>query len=116
IPGTFPTRLTTMRRRLFPVRTFTALLIVMLSRLMPFTSTSLSPTHRPANSLSSSTLLTKIPRPCSDPPRTLKPSLPSSLLSTVIVWMSSLSSPPIVPRNQTQMESSSENKFLQSME
>uniref|UniRef100_A0A3B4CLP3 Uncharacterized protein n=1 Tax=Pygocentrus nattereri TaxID=42514 RepID=A0A3B4CLP3_PYGNA len=51
MPGTFPTRLTTMRRRLFPVRTFTALLIVMLSRLIPFTSTSLSPTHNPANSV-----------------------------------------------------------------
>lgn len=44
--------------------------------------------------LLSSTLLTKMLRPCSEPPRTLKPSLPSSLLSTVTVWMSSLSSPP----------------------
>uniref|UniRef100_A0A8C5R7Y2 Uncharacterized protein n=1 Tax=Leptobrachium leishanense TaxID=445787 RepID=A0A8C5R7Y2_9ANUR len=48
IPGTFPIRLTIMRRRLFPVRTLTALLMVMLSKLMPFTSAILSPTHRPA--------------------------------------------------------------------
>lgn len=53
MPGTFPTRLTTIRRRLFPVRTFTALLIVMLSKLMPFTSTSLSPTVKPASSVPS---------------------------------------------------------------
>uniref|UniRef100_A0A3Q1IZ56 Uncharacterized protein n=1 Tax=Anabas testudineus TaxID=64144 RepID=A0A3Q1IZ56_ANATE len=50
IPGTLPTRLTTILSLLFPVRTFTALLMVMLSRLMPFTSTSLSPTSRPASS------------------------------------------------------------------
>uniref|UniRef100_A0A673W238 Uncharacterized protein n=1 Tax=Salmo trutta TaxID=8032 RepID=A0A673W238_SALTR len=48
IPGTLPTRLTTILSLLFPVRTLTALLIVMLSKLTPFTSTSLSPTHRPA--------------------------------------------------------------------
>uniref|UniRef100_A0A8C7MB10 Uncharacterized protein n=1 Tax=Oncorhynchus kisutch TaxID=8019 RepID=A0A8C7MB10_ONCKI len=51
IPGTLPTRLTTILSLLFPVRTLTALLIVMLSKLTPFTSTSLSPTHRPACSL-----------------------------------------------------------------
>uniref|UniRef100_A0A3Q0RR03 Uncharacterized protein n=1 Tax=Amphilophus citrinellus TaxID=61819 RepID=A0A3Q0RR03_AMPCI len=138
IPGTLPTRLTTILSLLLPVSTFTALLMVMLSRLMPFTSTSLSPTSRPAASankhtnrgvthmctlnskcpicvlsylwlhlfistqnkfispaaLLSSTLLTKMLRPCSEPPRTLNPSLPSTLLSTVIVWRSSLSSPP----------------------
>uniref|UniRef100_A0A8C9RQY9 Uncharacterized protein n=1 Tax=Scleropages formosus TaxID=113540 RepID=A0A8C9RQY9_SCLFO len=54
MPGTLPTRRTTIRSRLFPVRTFTALLIVMLSRLTPFTSTSLSPTHRPAFSVRTS--------------------------------------------------------------
>lgn len=47
----------------------------------------------PARPLSS-TLLTKMPSPCSEPPRTLKPRRPSSLLSTVTVWMSSQSSPP----------------------
>uniref|UniRef100_A0A8C2ZCW1 Uncharacterized protein n=1 Tax=Cyclopterus lumpus TaxID=8103 RepID=A0A8C2ZCW1_CYCLU len=46
MPGTLPTRLTTILSLLLPVRTFTALLIVMLSRLTPFTSTSLSPTSR----------------------------------------------------------------------
>uniref|UniRef100_A0A8C8J0G9 Uncharacterized protein n=2 Tax=Oncorhynchus TaxID=8016 RepID=A0A8C8J0G9_ONCTS len=51
IPGTLPTRLTTILSLLFPVRTLTALLIVMLSKLTPFTSTSLSPTHRPACSV-----------------------------------------------------------------
>uniref|UniRef100_A0A6Q2XXN4 Uncharacterized protein n=1 Tax=Esox lucius TaxID=8010 RepID=A0A6Q2XXN4_ESOLU len=48
IPGTFPTRLNTILSRAFPVRTFTALLMVMPSKLIPFTSTSWSPTHRPA--------------------------------------------------------------------
>lgn len=48
MPGILPTRLTTIRSRLLPVRTFTALLMVMLSKLTPFTSTSLSPTARPA--------------------------------------------------------------------
>uniref|UniRef100_A0A3Q2DW24 Uncharacterized protein n=1 Tax=Cyprinodon variegatus TaxID=28743 RepID=A0A3Q2DW24_CYPVA len=127
MPGTFPTRLTTILSLLLPVRTFTALLMVILSRLIPFTSTSLSPTCRPASSISkkekqnnvthswgkqnwaaavvfqrarlpavllSSTLLTKMLRPCSEPPRTLKPSFPSKLLSTVTVWRSSQSSPP----------------------
>uniref|UniRef100_A0A8D3CRZ0 Uncharacterized protein n=1 Tax=Scophthalmus maximus TaxID=52904 RepID=A0A8D3CRZ0_SCOMX len=97
MPGTLPTRLTTVLSRLFPVRTLTALLMVMLSRLTPFTSTSLSPTSRPFTSpavLLSSTLLTKMLRPCSEPPRTLKPSFPSTLLSTVMVWRSSQSSPP----------------------
>lgn len=118
MPGILPTRLTTIRNRLLPVRTFTALLMVMLSKVTPFTSTSLSPTVSPACSvvtggrqrnkptlrsrilrvllaeLSSSTLLTNIPSPCSEPPRTLKPRRPSGLLSTVSVWMSSLSSPP----------------------
>uniref|UniRef100_A0A3Q2YYB2 Uncharacterized protein n=1 Tax=Hippocampus comes TaxID=109280 RepID=A0A3Q2YYB2_HIPCM len=51
IPGTLPTRLTTILSLLLPVRTFTALLMVMLSRLTPFTSTSLSPTSRPASSV-----------------------------------------------------------------
>uniref|UniRef100_A0A3P8V946 Uncharacterized protein n=1 Tax=Cynoglossus semilaevis TaxID=244447 RepID=A0A3P8V946_CYNSE len=50
IPGTFPTRLTTILSLLFPVSTLTALLMVMLSKLIPFTSTSLSPTSRPASS------------------------------------------------------------------
>uniref|UniRef100_A0A3B3XI25 Uncharacterized protein n=1 Tax=Poecilia mexicana TaxID=48701 RepID=A0A3B3XI25_9TELE len=49
MPGIFPTRLTTILSLLFPVRTFTALLMVMLSRLTPFTSISLSPTVRPAS-------------------------------------------------------------------
>uniref|UniRef100_A0A3Q2R311 Uncharacterized protein n=1 Tax=Fundulus heteroclitus TaxID=8078 RepID=A0A3Q2R311_FUNHE len=48
MPGIFPTRLTTILSLLFPVRTFTALLMVMLSRLTPFTSISLSPTVSPA--------------------------------------------------------------------
>uniref|UniRef100_A0A671YGN9 Uncharacterized protein n=1 Tax=Sparus aurata TaxID=8175 RepID=A0A671YGN9_SPAAU len=87
MPGTLPTRLTTILSLLLPVSTFTALLMVMLSRLTPFTSTSLSPTSRPASSML---------RPCSEPPRTLKPSMPSTLLSTVIVWRSSQSSPPEV--------------------
>uniref|UniRef100_A0A3B5QYM8 Uncharacterized protein n=1 Tax=Xiphophorus maculatus TaxID=8083 RepID=A0A3B5QYM8_XIPMA len=52
MPGTFPTRLTTILNLLLPVSTFTALLMVMLSRLTPFTSTSLSPTCRPASSTS----------------------------------------------------------------
>uniref|UniRef100_A0A8C6Q3X3 Uncharacterized protein n=1 Tax=Nothobranchius furzeri TaxID=105023 RepID=A0A8C6Q3X3_NOTFU len=50
MPGTFPTLLTTILSLLLPVKTFTALLMVMLSRLTPFTSTSLSPTCRPASS------------------------------------------------------------------
>lgn len=50
IPGTFPIRLTIIRRRLFPVSTLTALPIVILSKLIPFTSAILSPTHRPARS------------------------------------------------------------------
>uniref|UniRef100_A0A4W6DS84 Uncharacterized protein n=1 Tax=Lates calcarifer TaxID=8187 RepID=A0A4W6DS84_LATCA len=48
MPGILPTRLTTILSLLLPVRTFTALLMVMLSRLTPFTSTSLSPTISPA--------------------------------------------------------------------
>uniref|UniRef100_A0AAY4A0R2 Secreted protein n=1 Tax=Denticeps clupeoides TaxID=299321 RepID=A0AAY4A0R2_9TELE len=56
MPGTFPTRRTTMRSLWFPVRTLTALLIVMLSRLMPLTSTSLSPTSSPACSEQSQTV------------------------------------------------------------
>uniref|UniRef100_A0A3Q4B798 Uncharacterized protein n=1 Tax=Mola mola TaxID=94237 RepID=A0A3Q4B798_MOLML len=48
MPGILPTRLTTIRSLLLPIRTFTALLMVMLSKLTPFTSTSLSPTVSPA--------------------------------------------------------------------
>uniref|UniRef100_A0A8C2ZJT1 Uncharacterized protein n=1 Tax=Cyclopterus lumpus TaxID=8103 RepID=A0A8C2ZJT1_CYCLU len=48
MPGILPTRLNTIRSLLLPVRTFTVLLMVMLSRLTPFTSTSLSPTVSPA--------------------------------------------------------------------
>uniref|UniRef100_A0A3Q1GDY2 Uncharacterized protein n=1 Tax=Acanthochromis polyacanthus TaxID=80966 RepID=A0A3Q1GDY2_9TELE len=48
MPGILPTRRTTILSLLLPVRTFTALLMVMLSRLTPFTSTSLSPTVSPA--------------------------------------------------------------------
>uniref|UniRef100_A0A8B9SJM5 Uncharacterized protein n=1 Tax=Anas platyrhynchos TaxID=8839 RepID=A0A8B9SJM5_ANAPL len=48
MPGTRPMRRTTMRRRLLPVRTLTALLMVMFSRLTLFTSVILSPTHSPA--------------------------------------------------------------------
>lgn len=123
MPGILPTRLTTIRNLLLPVRTFTALLMLMLSKLTPFTSTSLSPTASPACAastggrqrnklalfppislvllaeLSSSTLLTNMPSPCSEPPRTLKPRRPSGLLSTVSVWMSSLSSPPASTKN-----------------
>lgn len=51
MPGTLPTRLTTTLSLLLPVRTLTALLMVMFSRLMPFTSTSLSPTSKPASSV-----------------------------------------------------------------
>uniref|UniRef100_A0A8C3GDJ1 Uncharacterized protein n=1 Tax=Cairina moschata TaxID=8855 RepID=A0A8C3GDJ1_CAIMO len=159
MPGTRPMRRTTMRRRLLPVRTLTALLMVMFSRLTLFTSVILSPTHSPACSargerlgrapkivpfpllgapspsgtrsaqprgcrrchhrcgttslvalrsilvarvpspsvshlpaaLPSSTLLTKMPSPCSEPPRTLKPSLPSALFSTVMALITSLS-------------------------
>uniref|UniRef100_A0A8C4VX38 Uncharacterized protein n=1 Tax=Gopherus evgoodei TaxID=1825980 RepID=A0A8C4VX38_9SAUR len=47
IPGTFPMRLSIIRSRLFPVRTLTALPMVMLSKLTPFTSVILSPMHRP---------------------------------------------------------------------
>uniref|UniRef100_A0A8D0H651 Uncharacterized protein n=1 Tax=Sphenodon punctatus TaxID=8508 RepID=A0A8D0H651_SPHPU len=50
IPGTLPMRRTTIRSRLFPVRTLTALPMVMCSRLTLFTSVILSPTHRPASS------------------------------------------------------------------
>lgn len=50
MPGTRPMRLTIMCRRLLPVSTFTALPMVVLSRLSPFTSVILSPTHRPARS------------------------------------------------------------------
>uniref|UniRef100_A0A3B3YRL1 Uncharacterized protein n=1 Tax=Poecilia mexicana TaxID=48701 RepID=A0A3B3YRL1_9TELE len=99
MPGTFPTRLTTILSLLLPVSTFTALLMVMLSRLTPFTSTSLSPTCRPASSA-------KKPRrlePCSEPPRTLKPSFPSTLLSTVTVWRSSLSSPPKTHQEESEI-------------
>uniref|UniRef100_A0A672GWS2 Uncharacterized protein n=1 Tax=Salarias fasciatus TaxID=181472 RepID=A0A672GWS2_SALFA len=101
MPGTFPTRLTTILSLLLPVRTLTALLMVMLSRLTPFTSTSLSPTSRPASSRNQrKTHAHGHHVPCSEPPRTLKPSFPSTLLSTVIVWRSSLSSPPeIVTRS-----------------
>lgn len=48
MPGTRPIRRTTMRRRLLPVRTLTALLMVIFSRLTLFTSVILSPTHSPA--------------------------------------------------------------------
>uniref|UniRef100_A0A670I3D8 Uncharacterized protein n=1 Tax=Podarcis muralis TaxID=64176 RepID=A0A670I3D8_PODMU len=51
IPGTLPMRLTTIRSRLFPVRTLTALPIVMFSKLTLFTSVILSPTHSPACSV-----------------------------------------------------------------
>lgn len=51
---------------------------------------SLARCHLPA-ALPSSTLLTKMPSPCSEPPRTLKPSLPSVLFSTVMALMTSLS-------------------------
>lgn len=51
MPGTRPMRLTIMCRRLLPVSTFTALPMVVLSRLSPFTSVILSPTHRPARSV-----------------------------------------------------------------
>uniref|UniRef100_A0A8D2LGU4 Uncharacterized protein n=1 Tax=Varanus komodoensis TaxID=61221 RepID=A0A8D2LGU4_VARKO len=57
IPGTLPMRLTTIRSRLFPVRTLTALPIVMFSRLTLFTSVILSPTHSPACSINSWHLL-----------------------------------------------------------
>lgn len=60
MPGTLPTRLTTILSRLLPVSTLTALLMVMLSRLIPFTSTSLSPTSRPASSVN--TARSKNPR------------------------------------------------------
>uniref|UniRef100_A0A3B5K3H1 Uncharacterized protein n=1 Tax=Takifugu rubripes TaxID=31033 RepID=A0A3B5K3H1_TAKRU len=83
MPGTLPTRLTTILSLLLPVSTLTALLMVMLSRLMPFTSTSLSPTSKPASSVEANRQ--QILRPCSEPPLTLKPSLPSTLLSTVMV-------------------------------
>uniref|UniRef100_A0A8C6A9L6 Uncharacterized protein n=1 Tax=Marmota marmota marmota TaxID=9994 RepID=A0A8C6A9L6_MARMA len=51
MPGTRPMRRTIMCRRLLPVSTFTALPMVVLSRLSPFTSVILSPTHRPARSV-----------------------------------------------------------------
>uniref|UniRef100_A0A8C8ZFH6 Uncharacterized protein n=1 Tax=Prolemur simus TaxID=1328070 RepID=A0A8C8ZFH6_PROSS len=50
MPGTRPMRRTIMCRRLLPVNIFTALPMVVLSRLSPFTSVILSPTHRPARS------------------------------------------------------------------
>uniref|UniRef100_A0A2K5RF98 Uncharacterized protein n=1 Tax=Cebus imitator TaxID=2715852 RepID=A0A2K5RF98_CEBIM len=50
MPGTRPMRRTIMCRQLLPVSTFTALPMVVLSRLSPFTSVILSPTHRPARS------------------------------------------------------------------
>lgn len=50
MPGTRPMRLTVRCKRLLPVSTFTALPMVVLSRLSPFTSVILSPTHRPARS------------------------------------------------------------------
>lgn len=50
MPGTRPMRLTIMWSRLLPVSTFTALPMVVLSRLSPFTSVILSPMHRPARS------------------------------------------------------------------
>uniref|UniRef100_A0A8D2K4F3 Uncharacterized protein n=1 Tax=Theropithecus gelada TaxID=9565 RepID=A0A8D2K4F3_THEGE len=50
MPGTRPMRRTIMCRWLLPVSTFTALPMVMLSRLSPLTSVILSPTHRPARS------------------------------------------------------------------
>lgn len=56
-----------------------------LSPLVPLTLSCL-----PA-ALPSSTLLTKMPSPCSEPPRTLKPSLPSALFSTVMALMMLLS-------------------------
>lgn len=170
MPGTRPMRRTIMCRQLLLVSSRTALPIVVLSRLSPFTSVILSPTHRPARSaqeqgrvnprsgihmsvnsalgsvpestqqewdlppisprplsrddsyprtpsfcyslkreahpkprspsegpcspalLPSSTLLTKMPKPCSEPPLTLKPSLPEGLFSTRTAWMMSLSS------------------------
>uniref|UniRef100_A0A669E0W6 Uncharacterized protein n=1 Tax=Oreochromis niloticus TaxID=8128 RepID=A0A669E0W6_ORENI len=49
MPGILPTHLTTILSMLFPIRTLTALLMVMLSRLTPFTSTSLLPTVSPAS-------------------------------------------------------------------
>uniref|UniRef100_A0A8C4PBJ1 Uncharacterized protein n=1 Tax=Dromaius novaehollandiae TaxID=8790 RepID=A0A8C4PBJ1_DRONO len=62
MPGTRPIRRTTMRRRLFPVRTLTALLMVMFSRLTLFTSVILSPTHSPACS-ARGTWLGRVPDP-----------------------------------------------------
>lgn len=50
MPGTRPMRRTIMCRRLLLVSSLTALPIVVLSRLSPFTSVILSPTHRPARS------------------------------------------------------------------
>uniref|UniRef100_A0A674B6J1 Uncharacterized protein n=1 Tax=Salmo trutta TaxID=8032 RepID=A0A674B6J1_SALTR len=76
IPGTFPTRLTTILSLLFPVRTFTALLIVMLSRLIPFTSTNLSPTQRPPTYCSCGTAGLRPTRQSSSQP--MLPSSPST--------------------------------------
>uniref|UniRef100_A0A8C8URV3 Uncharacterized protein n=1 Tax=Peromyscus maniculatus bairdii TaxID=230844 RepID=A0A8C8URV3_PERMB len=50
MPGTRPMRRTIMCRQLLLVSSLTALPIVVLSRLSPFTSVILSPTHRPARS------------------------------------------------------------------
>lgn len=50
MPGTRPMRRTIMCRQLLLVSSRTALPIVVLSRLSPFTSVILSPTHRPARS------------------------------------------------------------------
>uniref|UniRef100_A0A673BI52 Uncharacterized protein n=1 Tax=Sphaeramia orbicularis TaxID=375764 RepID=A0A673BI52_9TELE len=47
MPGILPTRLTTIFSLLLPVSTFTALLMVMFSKLTPFTSISLSPMTKP---------------------------------------------------------------------
>uniref|UniRef100_A0A8C6Y194 Uncharacterized protein n=1 Tax=Naja naja TaxID=35670 RepID=A0A8C6Y194_NAJNA len=87
IPGTLPIRLTTIRSLLFPVRTLMALPIVMFSKLTLFTSVILSPTQSPACSVYINQRM-----PCSEPPRTLKPSFPSLLFSTVMALIASLSS------------------------
>uniref|UniRef100_A0A8D0A909 Uncharacterized protein n=1 Tax=Sander lucioperca TaxID=283035 RepID=A0A8D0A909_SANLU len=85
MPGILPTRLTTILSLLLPVRTFTALLMVMLSRLTPFTSTSLSPIVSPACAADTGGTQHDTLHPCSEPPRTLKPRRPSGLFSTVTV-------------------------------
>uniref|UniRef100_A0A673UQZ7 Uncharacterized protein n=1 Tax=Suricata suricatta TaxID=37032 RepID=A0A673UQZ7_SURSU len=73
MPGTRPMRLTIMCRRLLPVSTFTALPMVVLSRLSPFTSVILSPTHRPARSapgegVAGTGLLGEVPQGEAKPP------------------------------------------------